>query len=72
MLISTKKDAEHISVNTKSYFPTTQMNGFTCMSEATIPSFVSYSCSEHFWKYQWKSPYVTNDCMPLETTFNWI
>ena len=56
-----KKDAEHISVNTVSYFPTAQINGFTyIMSEAAVPSVPSYSCSEHFRKYRWKSPYVSN------------
>ena len=33
------------------------------MSEATVRSFPSCSCSEHFRKYQWKSPYVSNDCL---------
>ena len=55
-----KKDAEYC----KGYFPATQINNFTyIMSEAAILSFPSYSCSEHFWKYQWKSPYFSNDCL---------
>ena len=30
--------------------PTTQINGLTCiMSEVAVPSFPSYSFSEHFW-----------------------
>ena len=33
------------------------------MSEVAVPSFPSYSCSEHFPKYRWKSPYVSNDCL---------
>ena len=33
------------------------------MSEATVRSFPSCSCSEHFQKYQRKSPYVSNDCL---------
>ena len=33
------------------------------MSEATVRSFPSCSCSEHFRKYRWKSPYVSNDCL---------
>ena len=33
------------------------------MSEATVRSFPSRSCSEHFRKYLWKSPYVSNDCL---------
>ena len=33
------------------------------MSEATIPSFPSYSCFEHFWKCRRKSPYFSNDCL---------
>ena len=45
----------------KSYFPTTQINGFTyILSETAVPSFRSYSCSELFWKY----------CGNF--TFNWI
>ena len=40
----------HLSKYCKSYFPTTQINGFTYMSEAPVPSFPSYSCSEHFRK----------------------
>ena len=48
----------------KSYFPTTRINGFThIMSEAAVQSFPSCSCSEHFRKYWWKSPYVSNDCL---------
>ena len=31
--------------------------------EATFRSFPSCSCSEHFRKYRWKSPYVSNDCL---------
>ena len=46
ILISMKKDAEHIS-DCKSYFPTTQFNGFTyVMSKAAVPSFPSKNCSE--------------------------
>ena len=59
-------------------WPTTQINGFTyIMLEATVPSFPSYSYSEHFWKYRRKSPCVSNDCLSLLTqglsvfTFNW-
>ena len=45
----------------KSYFPTTQINGFTyILSETAAPSFQSYSCSEHFRKYRGNF------------TFNWI
>ena len=33
------------------------------MSEAIVRSFPSCSCSEHFRKYRWKSPYVSNDCL---------
>ena len=33
------------------------------MSEATVRSFPSCSCSEHFQKNQWNSPYVSNDCL---------
>ena len=33
------------------------------MSEATVRSFPSYSCSEHFRKYQRKSPYFNDDCL---------
>ena len=55
-----KKDAEHISVNTVR----TQINGFSyIMSEADVPSFPSYNCSEHFTKHQWNSPYIINVCM---------
>ena len=44
-----KKDAEHISVNNVSYFPTTQINGFTyIMSEAAIPSFPSTAVQNIF------------------------
>ena len=67
ILISMKKDAELILVNTvratlllhkghfskhcRSYFPTAQINGFTYIkSEAGVPSFHSYNCSEHFLK----------------------
>ena len=57
-----KKDTEHISVNTvRAIFPTTQIIGFTYMSETAVPRFPSYSCSEHFRKYRWKSPYVSDD-----------
>ena len=50
----------HLSKYCKRGFPTTQINGFTyIMSEAAVPSFPSYSCSEHFWKYRGKSPYVS-------------
>ena len=31
--------------------------------KATFRSFPSCSCSEHFRKYRWKSPYVSNDCL---------
>ena len=54
----------HFSKYCKSYFPATQINGFTyIMSEETVRSFPSCSCSEHFRKYWWKSPYVSNDCL---------
>ena len=33
------------------------------MSDAAVPSFPSYSCSEHFRKHLWKSPYFSNDCL---------
>ena len=33
------------------------------MSEATVRSFSSCNCSEHFRKYRWKSPCVSNDCL---------
>ena len=33
------------------------------MSGATVRTFPSCSCSEHFWKYRWKSPYVSNGCL---------
>ena len=32
------------------------------MLEATVWSFPSCSCSEHFRKCRWESPYVSNDC----------
>ena len=53
------------SKDCKSYFPTTQViNGFTYrMSEAAVTSFPSFTCSEHFRKYRWKSPYRSNDCL---------
>ena len=35
----------------------------TTDSEATVPSFPSCSFSEHFRKYRWNSPYVSNDCL---------
>ena len=55
---------EHFSEYCNSYFPTTQINGFTyIMSEAVVPSFRSYNCSEHIWIYRWKSPYFNNNCM---------
>ena len=42
----------------QSYFPTTQINGFSyTVSEEAVPSFLSYSYSEHFRKHRWKSPY---------------
>ena len=54
----------HFSKYCKSYFPAVQINGSTyVMSEATVPSFPSSSCSEHFRKCRWKSPYVNNDCL---------
>ena len=60
ILISMKKDAEHISVNTAR--ATTQINGFTyIMSEAA--EFSVISLSQHFRKYQWKSLYFSNDCL---------
>ena len=70
-----KKDVEHISVNTvKATFLLQKKNGFTYMSEAAVSSFSSYSYSEHFWKYRWKSPFVLllviTDCGNF--TFNWI
>ena len=41
----------HFSKYCKSYFPTTQINGFTyIMSETAVTSFPSYSSSEHCWK----------------------
>ena len=59
-----EKYRTHFSKYCKSYSPTTRINGFTyIMSEATLRSFPSCSCSEHFRKYQWKSPYVSNDCL---------
>ena len=59
----------HFSKYCESYFPTTQINGFTyIMSEAVVPSFPSYSCLEHFPKYRRKSPYVSNDCQTLLLT----
>ena len=54
ILISMKKDAEHISVNTV---------GATFLLLAVVSIFPSYSCSKYFWKYGWKSPYVSNDCL---------
>ena len=47
ILISIKKDAEHISVGTR-YFPTTQIND---------------PVLQHFRKYPWASPYVRNVCL---------
>ena len=45
------------------YFPTTQINGFTYVSETVAPSFPPYSCSEHCRKYRWKSSCASNDCL---------
>ena len=47
----------HFSKYCKSYFPTTQINGFSyTISEADVPSFTSSGCSEYFRKHRWKSP----------------
>ena len=49
---------------TNSFFSYRTSNGFTyIMSAATVLSFPSYSCSEHFRIYLWKSWYVSNDCL---------
>ena len=62
----------HFSKYCKSYFPTTPINSFKyIMSEATVPSFASYSCLEHFQKYRRKSSYVSNE-LRWNFTFNWI
>ena len=54
----------HFSEYCKSYFPTTQINDFSyIMSRAAVPSFPSYSCSEHFRKHRWRSPYLSNECL---------
>ena len=54
----------HLSKYCKSYFPTASINGFTHItSEAAVPCFPSYSCSEHFRKYWRKISYVSNDCL---------
>ena len=37
--------------------------GATFLLLAVVSIFPSYSCSKHFWKYGWKSPYVSNDCL---------
>ena len=41
------------------------------MSEATVPSFPSCSCSEHFRKYRLKSPYVVMTAC-RNFAFSWI
>ena len=50
ILISMKKDAEHISVNTvRTTFLLHKLIVLSyVMSEVAAPSFLSYSCSEHF------------------------
>ena len=54
----------HFSKYCKTYFPTTQINGFTyIMSEEAVLRFPSYNCSQHFRKYRRKSSYVSNDCL---------
>ena len=57
ILIAIKRfHTAHINLHGQSYFPTTQINGFTCiMSEAVIPNFPSYNCTEHFQKYRQES-----------------
>ena len=56
----------------KSYFPTTQINGFTyIMSEAVVPSFPLCSCFVHFPKYRWRVlTLVMTACGNF--AFNWI
>ena len=48
-----EKCRAHFTKYCKSYFPTTQINGFSYrISEADVPS----SCSEYFRKHWWKGP----------------
>ena len=70
ILIPRKKDVEHIPVNTAR---ATFLLHRYLMSEATVPSFPSYSCSKHFRKYRWTSPYVRNEFLwKLCTSLNFL